>query len=165
MARREDGARSTLVELKAVDDPYPLYGAFTLRSGGNLHEALGQRDGAWGAVVEDTVSQRLDLKVGDAVKVGDTTFRIRGTIEREPDRAASGGFVLGPRLLIDLDALESTGLIQPGSMIYWNYKVGLNPGTDLQAWQTDLQSRFPTPAGGCATSPTPPRRSSASSAG
>ena len=143
MARREDGARSTLVELKAVDDPYPLYGAFTLREGGDLHEALGQRDGAWGAVGEDTVRQRLDLKIGDAVKVGDTTFRIRGTIEREPDRAASGGFVLGPRLLIDLEALEGTGLIQPGSMIYWNYKIGLNPGTDLQAWQTDLQNRFP----------------------
>src|SRR5918994_1476040 len=143
MARREDGARSTLVELKAVDDPYPLYGAFTLREGGGLRDAIGQQDGVWGAVVEETVRQRLDLDVGDAVKVGDTTFRIRGTIGREPDRAASGGFVLGPRLLIDLKALESTGLIQPGSMIYWNYRIGLNPGTDLQAWQTDLQARFP----------------------
>ncbi len=143
MARREDGARSTLVELKAVDDPYPLYGAFTLREGGSLRDAIGQRDGVWGAVVEETVRQRLDLNVGDAVKVGDTTFRIRGTIEREPDRAASGGFVLGPRLLIDLKAMESTGLIQPGSMITWNYRIGLNPGTDLQAWQNDLQARFP----------------------
>ena len=143
MARREDRARSTLIELKAVDDLYPLYGAFTLREGGSLRDAIGRRDGVWGAVVEETVRQRLDLNVGDAVKVGDTTFRIRGTIQREPDRAASGGFVLGPRLLIDLKAMESTGLIQPGSMITWNYRIGLNPGTDLQAWQNDLQARFP----------------------
>ncbi|UEM20483.1 FtsX-like permease family protein [Skermanella mucosa] len=143
MARREDGARSTLVELKAVDDSYPLYGDFTLREGGGLPDAIARRDGVWGAVVEETVGQRLDVAVGDTVRVGETSFQIRGTILREPDRAGGGGFTLGPRLLIDLDALESTGLIQPGSMIYWHYRIGLAPGTDLQAWQADLQARFP----------------------
>src|SRR3954468_12668512 len=53
MARSEDGARSTLVELKAVDDPYPLFGHFDLREGGDLHDAIARRDGVWGAVVEE----------------------------------------------------------------------------------------------------------------
>ncbi|HYD32754.1 MAG TPA: FtsX-like permease family protein [Azospirillaceae bacterium] len=143
MVRALPGDRSTLVELKAVDDLYPLHGAVTLRDGGDFRTAIAQRDGRWGVVVEDTVLDRLDLKVGDTLRLGEAGVTIRGIIAREPDRAGGGAFTLGPRLLMDLEALPATGLIQPGSMVYWNYRLDLPRGTSLEAWKTALEARWP----------------------
>src|SRR5437867_3912074 len=50
MARRIDNAQRRLVELKAVDQLYPLVGAVRLDPAIELHELLAQRDGRWGAV-------------------------------------------------------------------------------------------------------------------
>lgn len=143
MARSGDDQRSTLIELKAVDGLYPLYGEATLRPPGDLQDALANKDGQWGAVVEDSVLDRLNAKIGDRVRLGDGTVTIRGVLAREPDRAASGAFTLGPRLMVALPALEGTGLLQPGSIVYWTDKVALNPGTDVAAWQAALKARFP----------------------
>ncbi len=143
MARSGDGVRSSLVELKAVDNLYPLYGQPTLRPAGDLQDALSNKDGAWGAVVEESVLDRLSLKVGDTIQLGDGAYVVRGVLAREPDRASSNAFSLGPRLMVALPSLEQTGLLQPGSIVYWNAKVALNPGTTLTAWQAALKERFP----------------------
>ena len=45
-------------------------------------------------------------------------------LAEEPDRVA-GGFTLGPRVLISEFALRATGLVQPGSLINYNYRVAL----------------------------------------
>jgi putative ABC transport system permease protein len=142
MARSGDAL--SLVELKAVDGPYPLYGQFKLQGGGDLHRAVERRDGRWGAVVEEAVLSRLGIRIGDEVRVGDVGFELRGVIEREPDRAAGGGgFSLGPRMMVSRAAVPDTGLIQPGSLIYWNYLVALPEGNRLDRFLSDLRSRFP----------------------
>ncbi|MGP1394817.1 MAG: ABC transporter permease [Inquilinaceae bacterium] len=138
-----DGGSSTLVELKAVDDLYPLYGRMELAGGGDLETALERRDGIWGAVVEDTVLGRLGLVVGDRVAVGEAVLEVRAVIESEPDRAGGGGFSLGPRLMIAMDALADTALVQPGSMIYHTYRVRLPPGGTPAGYVADLRERFP----------------------
>lgn len=148
MARSGDDQRSTLIELKAVDGLYPLYGEATLRPPGDLQDALANKDGPkkeghWGALVEESVLDRLNAKIGDPVRLGDGTFTIRGVLAREPDRAASGAFSLGPRLMVALPSLEGTGLLQPGSIVYWTDKIALKPGTDVAAWQAALKARFP----------------------
>ncbi|MCY4320771.1 MAG: ABC transporter permease, partial [Alphaproteobacteria bacterium] len=122
MARGGDGA--ALVELKAVDNAYPLAGALRLSGGMALEEALA--DG--GAVVEMVLLERLGLAVGDPVKVGDATFTIRAALEREPDRAV-GLFSFGPRFMLDMEGLQQTGLVQPGSLIRYRYRIALDdPG-------------------------------------
>jgi len=122
MARAGGGA--ALVELKAVDNTYPLAGALRLSGGMALEEALA--DG--GAVVEMVLLERLGLAVGDPVKVGDATFTIRAALEREPDRAV-GLFSFGPRFMLDMEGLQQTGLVQPGSLIRYRYRIALDdPG-------------------------------------
>src|SRR5215472_688343 len=60
---RTDGAR-TLVELKAVDAAYPLVGTVGLAEGtAALSDALAERDGAWGAVVEPSLLVRLGVQL------------------------------------------------------------------------------------------------------
>src|SRR3954447_4935812 len=68
MARSGDG-RPALVELKAVDERYPVLGEVTLDPKMPIGELLGERDGAFGAGVDATLLARLDLKPGDRVTV------------------------------------------------------------------------------------------------
>ncbi len=131
MARRADGTDQTLVEVKAVDAAYPLFGAVELDGGGNAAERLRPQGGAYGALAEKELLLRLNLKVGDTIRLGTADLAIRGTIASEPDRL-SAGFSIGPRLLISRAALDGTGLVRPGSLVNWHYRVRL-PGTPNDA--------------------------------
>ena len=51
---------------------------------------------------------------------------MRGTIEREPDRAGSGGpFGFWPRVLVGFDALAASELLREGSLVYHQYALRL----------------------------------------
>ncbi len=121
LPRRDDQA---LVELKAVDDLYPLYGAVRLGTDQSLQQALAPHDGIPGAVADPSLMTRLDLSVGDEIHLGNSVFRITDTLVTEPDRL-SGGLQFGPRLLVAEPALRQTGLVQPGSLISWIYRLRL----------------------------------------
>lgn len=143
MAR--SGENVLLVEVKAVDDLYPLYGDFEIEGGGALAEALAREDGRFGVVVEPLILSRLGLETGDTLSVGEATLEVRGEIAREPDRAADG-FILGPRVLMSRQALDATGIVRPGSLITWRYRVQLPPGAtsdDVQALRVASTEAFP----------------------
>ena len=86
MAVRPDGESRRLVEFKAVDGVYPLYGGLALEGGGTLPAALERRDGVWGAAAERGLFERLGLELGDLVRIGDASLRLAAVIEKEPDR-------------------------------------------------------------------------------
>jgi putative ABC transport system permease protein len=133
--------RSTLVEVKAVDAAYPLYGALTLQGGGALSQALSNN----GVVVDELLLGRLNVKQGETIKIGTVALKVTGVIAAEPDRI-SDGIVLGPRLLMSHEALNSTGLVQPGSLVTWRYRVKQPQGSDLAAAKAivaDAESKFP----------------------
>src|SRR5215470_7450096 len=142
MSRPAVGDERALVELKAVDAAYPLYGSVELQPAMSLADALAQRDGRWGAAVDPNLLERLGLKVGDSLRVGDAAYQIRATIAREPDRGA-GIFILGPRLLVADASLAATGLVQPGSLVYYVYRIRLPAGANAAAWIEQLKTRFP----------------------
>jgi len=76
--------------------------------------------------VDPILTGRLGLKVGDRLMIGNAAFEIRAEIVTEPDRLAMGvGF--GPRVLIGIDGLRASGLLQPGSLVRWSYRLTL-PG-------------------------------------
>jgi putative ABC transport system permease protein len=132
MARVEDG-RTALVEIKAVDGAYPLYGTVGLDPPAPaLAAVLEQRNGAFGAAADPALLARLDLEPGAAIKVGQATIEIRAALASEPDKIA-GGIGFGPRLLISQDALRATGLVQPGSLVRWHYRLQLPEGDATEA--------------------------------
>lgn len=133
MARDPDTLDQTLVEVKAVDDAYPLYGSLDLASGDALHDTIGPRtDGAWPVVVDPSLLATQDLSIGDTFALGEITARVADTIEREPDKLSSGvGF--GPRVMLTTEALRASGLVQPGSLVEWSYRVRGDDGTMDQA--------------------------------
>ena len=143
MARAADG-RLALVEIKATDNAYPLTGAVTLEPPMPLATALAPRNGAFGAAVDATLLTRLDLKPGDRLTIGNATVEIAALLKSEPDKLASG-IAFGPRIILSNEALRATGLIQPGSLVRWHYRVALPNGSDraVAAMTTDAHRLLP----------------------
>lgn len=123
---------TTLVEIKAVDGNYPLYGKVVLEGNVPLSSAISQHGPIYGIAVDPLLLDRLGVKRGDKLTIGTTEFEVGGVISVEPDRI-SDGFILGPRVLMSADALKATGLIQPGSLVTYRYRVKLVNSQNLNA--------------------------------
>ena len=121
--RRADGGDQALVEVKAVDGAYPLFGALSVdRAAAHAATCSGARRrlrcaGRAGAVAAARAR-------GSATRSSSATRDLRSSRRHrdEPDRLA-GGFAFGPRLMIGRAALDATGLVQPGSLVSWHYRV------------------------------------------
>ena len=105
-----------LSSIKAADDAYPLRGQLksAAQPYGEEQPGGGPKPGqAW---VEPRLLTALDLKVGDDIDVGSKTVKITRVLTYEPDRAGNF-YSLTPRVLINLDDLQATGIVQPGSRV------------------------------------------------
>ena len=98
--RASPTASAALVEIKAVDGAYPLYGAVAARSGEPLRRPRWPNATASiGAAADPTLLARLDLKPGARLTIGDATFECAPRSTTEPDKLA-GGIGFGPRVLV-----------------------------------------------------------------
>ena len=140
MARTEGrgGGHSLLVELKGVDDAYPLYGAVATEPEGALPQLLDGR----GAVADAALFDALGLKIGDRIEIGQASYELRARLTHEPDRAFRA-FSLGPRVMVALDSLPSTGLVQPGAEVYFYTRLKLLSGADGVAALKRIEEAFP----------------------
>ncbi|WP_406854755.1 FtsX-like permease family protein [Alsobacter sp. KACC 23698] len=121
-------AQTALVEIKAVDGGYPSVGTLAVDPP-MAPDALVAREGeAFGAAADAALFTRLGLKPGAVVRLGDARILLRATVESEPDKLAAG-ISFGPRLLLSQDALRASGLLQPGSLVRWSYRLIL-PSSD-----------------------------------
>jgi putative ABC transport system permease protein len=137
MATTPDAAAP--VELKAVDENWPLFGTFTLADG-TAPGAPTAND----AYLAQGALDRLDIQVGDEFRVGTTTLNAAGVIETEPDRL-SEGFQLGPTVLVAQEVPGAAGLIQPGSLYQSKYRVAFAEDTrDPEGVEEALTEAFPT---------------------
>lgn len=142
MARHVSGAQRTLVELKAVDGAYPLFGRAVTAPALAPDTLLARRDGAWGAAVDDTLLARLGAALGERIRIGDSLVELRAVLTAEPDRGADA-FALGPRVLVAAGMLEESGLIQPGSLVNVAYRLALPAGQRAGAVAAAARAAFP----------------------
>jgi putative ABC transport system permease protein len=103
-------AKARMVELRAVQDAFPLYGTLSLRNATYSHALLEGH----GVLVRPELLVQLGAQVGDRLLIGTQSFEIRGVIDKEPGRNA-GSFSFGSRIFIDYADLASTGLLSFGS--------------------------------------------------
>ncbi len=96
MARLADGSDQSLVEVKAVDETYPLYGKLVAEPDRPLADLLAVGGNVYGAVVAPLLLERMNSKVGDELLLGNARFRITGTIVTEPMRSQTGS--VSPRV-------------------------------------------------------------------
>ncbi|MBY2907412.1 ABC transporter permease [Rhizobium leguminosarum] len=143
MARKPDGSDQALVEVKAVDDAYPLYGKFVAEPDYSLAALLSGQGGTYGAVAAPLLLDRLGLAVGDELLLGNVKLSITGTVKTEPD-ALSEGFGFAPRLLVSRQALQASGLIQTGSLVEHAYKIRLGDKGAMSGIQARASKEFPS---------------------
>ncbi|MCA1442016.1 ABC transporter permease [Ensifer sp. IC4062] len=143
MARLPDGSNQALVELKAVDRAYPLYGTFESEPARPLAELLSKQEGAFGAVAAPLLLERLGISPGEEILLGNARVRINATIVREPD-ALSDGFGFAPRLMIAADTLAASGLVQTGSLVEHGYKIKLADPRRVASVRSEAEKRFPS---------------------
>ncbi|MBC2805991.1 ABC transporter permease [Rhizobium ruizarguesonis] len=143
MARKPDGSDQALVEVKAVDDAYPLYGKFVAEPDYPLAALLSGQGGTYGAVAAPLLLDRLGLAVGDELLLGNVKLSITGTVKTEPD-ALSEGFGFAPRLLVSRQALQASGLIQTGSLVEHAYKIRLEDKAAMSGIQARASKEFPS---------------------
>lgn len=103
MARFPEAAggegRTRLVQIRAFDGPWPLYGAPALTPAtASLAE---------GALVDATLLLQMEAAVGDSVQVGGAAYRIAGRVDAVPGQTDIGAMV-GPRVYLPRAGLDPT---------------------------------------------------------
>jgi putative ABC transport system permease protein len=140
MAQSPGGDRR-LIELRGVNDTYPLAGKVTLKGAPSLQAALAPVGGVAGAVVEQPLLDKLHMQVGDTFLAGNLPLMVRGVLLEEPDRL-SRGFALGPRVITNLAAVQKGGFMAPGLPFGETARVELPAGTPLAAAKSDLHRQL-----------------------
>jgi putative ABC transport system permease protein len=137
MARRSGSASAAvLIELKGVDNAYPLYGQL------EVDGSAASAPSANAIFIAPELAHRLGAGRGDRLQIGEADFQIAGVITEEPDRVGEG-FTLGPVAIVSMRGLARSGLVQPGSLYTTKYRLRMPPGSSPRALIDSLESRFP----------------------
>ncbi|HEX8405722.1 MAG TPA: FtsX-like permease family protein [Duganella sp.] len=150
MAQAGEGELSTsmLASLKAVGPGYPLRGKLKLTTDpAQAEQSVGTPAAtipAPGTVWLDAgLLGSLNTKVGADIKLGDKTFKITQLIASEPDRGANF-LAFAPRVMLPLQDLQATDLIQSGSRVTYRVLVAAPPtlqnggaAASFQQWLQD----------------------------
>jgi putative ABC transport system permease protein len=121
------GGLPQLASVKAVSSEYPLRGAVRVADAPGQPDREADRAPAPGELwLDPQLVDALGVKLGDALQLGDSSFRLARVITLEPDRGA--GFVnFAPRAMIALDDLAATNLVQPASRVNWSLLLAGEP--------------------------------------
>lgn len=132
------GDATLLVSVKAAESGYPLRGALRIADAPyGTARSVAELPPAGAAWIDVRVWQELGLKAGTDIQLGQSTFRVAGIIEYEPDRGA--GFTdLAPRVLIRADDLAATGLVSVGSRLQYALLLAGEPAALERAAALEL---------------------------
>lgn len=142
MAHTVGYTESILIEVKAVDDLYPLFGVLETSVELSTQKLLELKNGRWGVVPADAIAKRLGVVVGDTINIGSVAYEIRGVTVKEPD-SSSAGFQLAPTVLVSSDSMVENGLVTFGSLVEYNYRLKLPQGVDSLKFKKELEDVFP----------------------
>jgi len=112
-----DAVRAQLAEIKAVGTGYPLRGSLRVAADLNRADAPTRTVPSPGTIwIDERLASALAARVGDSVTVGQISLRVAAILTLEPDRGVNF-FSVAPRLLMSLDDLPATALLQVGSRV------------------------------------------------
>lgn len=105
--------------VKAASNSYPLKGQLKVKSGLNAQTEVAPGAPSPGNVwLSESVFYSLNINVGDQVELGAALFNVEKVIVEEPD-APFNVFSSSRRVLINIDDVPKTEVIQPGSRVFY----------------------------------------------
>ena len=142
----ESPTGEAFVDLVAAGPGYPLLGGVGTSDAEAMvspFNALEERDGMFGALVDPVMLDQLGLKTGDTITIGGTEFAVRGTLTGLPDGPVRG-FRLGLSTLLSTDGFahvsDRTSPL-PGLGTNFRYKLLLASG-DTEAERERLAAEL-----------------------
>ncbi len=111
-----------LASIKAVSSTYPLRGSLKTTSTDYLTESTVYNGPKPGTVwVEKRILSTLKLNVGDFLQVGEKQLSINQILTYEPDKRGDF-YSFSPRVMMNADDLQATGVLQPGSQVHYFFQ-------------------------------------------
>jgi len=130
-ARGLAGENTVFLDLLSVGENYPLRGDVIspqLPIGEKPAPLLALKEGAFGAIVDAVLLDRLAIEIGDRFTISNVDFEVRGTLNSVPDSAVRG-FQLGLTTMISTTAFDNLGDLRaplPGLLTHYRYKIILD---------------------------------------
>ena len=125
------------IRLKALEGNFPFYGKLK-----TVPEEAAQsfRSGP-SALVDESLMLQHRLIPGDSIKLGKLMFEIKG---RLAGAVGSVGMAssMAPAIYINIASLDSTGLVQPGSLVNYAYYYKVPESFNIQKWKDNRKSQF-----------------------
>lgn len=114
------------VRVRGIDGAFPFYGSMQTipETAAKTYQKLGT------ALVDATVMLQFSLKVGDSIKIGNTTLPIGGALKSIPGSSSLFSSI-APPVIIPYEFIEASGLVQTGSRLDYEFYFVSKPETDL----------------------------------
>lgn len=139
MLQSEKGMQLSAV--KAVDEHYPLKGHLqisdVLGKDGMRHKQGPEEGTVW---LEPGVFALLDVNINDTIQIGNASFRISKVLTLEPG-GIGDRFGFAPRAMINIQDVEKTGVLLPGSRARFALFVAGKPA-NINAFAKAIQSEL-----------------------
>jgi len=137
MAYLPQSDETQFVSIKALEGGFPFYGILKA----DPPSANETFRSSQTALVDDGMMYQYELNVGDSIKLGQATFAIAGRLQSAFGGTAAGG-AFAPSVYISKDYLEATDLVQPGSLMDYEYYYKLTEGFDADEWKKTRRKQF-----------------------
>lgn len=140
---RSKREQNQTIRVKMVDQYYPLVGKVKTEPPNALEKIFQESNTI---LINKTIQNNLKIKIGQFIKIQNTSFQIVGIIESLPD--IGGFFFFGDYALIHKSNLENLNVDNLGSFIEYQYKI-LNKGKkkiDKEYFETfkNFKKKYPS---------------------
>ena len=134
MAFFPKGEGSKLVKVSGYSGDFPIYGKLETVPAKAADAYFNHK----GALVDATTMLQFDLALGDSIKIGKLTFSIIGSLKLIPGKSAISSSIIPP-VFIPFNQLDSTGLLQAGSRVGYQYYFKTDSLKNLKVLEQKLE--------------------------
>ena len=131
------GNGSRLVDVRALQGPFPYYGELETVPAKAQQTFRNRR----AALLDRALMLQYDAKPGDSVQIGEVTFAIEGALLKAPGQTGLSTSI-APVVYIPMQYLEQTGLMQKGSRIGYRYYLKFKKPINTEELVKNIDQRL-----------------------
>lgn len=138
MIRFPKNGGTRLSQIRSLEGNYPFYGKWKSEPENSWKTFRSKK----AALVDHALMLQFGIQPGDSIQVGNVTFVVEGDLLSSPGRAGIASSI-APVVFIPGQWLDSTGLVQKGSRVdyqyYYQMPNGVDPENRVKPWEKQLE--------------------------